>query len=272
MTMTPSTPPITWQLDRVAMNVSDITSATRLLCEALGFGIAQDVALNPMLARLLGVSTVRSARLRRGGQTLELSQCVPAGAPIPKDACANDVSFQHFALMSSNFADDYQRLTQFAFTPITRGGPQTLPGGITAFKFRDPEGHPFELIANPSCQPETLGGIDHSAICVADPARSNAFYATLGLTVRARQVNHGAAQDALDHLDDVVVDVVALGSDRPGPHVELLGYRRPQGRANVPHPGDISASRLVFSRTTPRGEATDMALLRDPDGHVVILE
>ena len=38
------------------------------------------------------------------------------------------------------------------WTPISTSGPQLLPaasGGVSAFKFRDPEGHPLELIAFP---------------------------------------------------------------------------------------------------------------------------
>ena len=47
----------------------------------------------------------------------------------------------------------YARLSAHAgWTTISTDGPQLLPassGGVTAYKFRDPEGHPLELIAFP---------------------------------------------------------------------------------------------------------------------------
>jgi catechol 2,3-dioxygenase-like lactoylglutathione lyase family enzyme len=139
----------------------------------------------------------------------------------------------------------------------------------------------LELIGFPAPDPATLGGIDHSAISVADPARSIVFYGLqLGLTVKARQVNQGAAQDALDALDDVVVDVVALAPAPAAPHVELLGYRQPRGRAGRLQPNDVAASRLVFAPSVqaaagagPHRPAMEgLSLLHDPDGHAVLLD
>jgi catechol 2,3-dioxygenase-like lactoylglutathione lyase family enzyme len=257
-----------WQLQRIALNVADLAAATRFYVEALGFALDVAETADPALARLLGVRALRWVRLRRGAQILELSACDPPGAPMPPDGRSNDAWFQHCALVTSDMASDYQLLLRFRFTPISRGGPQTLPGGIVAFKFRDPDGHPLELITFPRPDPATLGGIDHSAICVADATRSIDFYADrLGLRVAARQVNTGQAQDALDDLEDALVDVVALECPRPGPHLELLGYRHPIGRAGRLHPGDIGASRLVFCS----GADGDAALLHDPDGHAVLL-
>ena len=126
----------------------------------------------------------------------------------------------------------YRRLQTHNVTPISRHGPQTLPGGVIAFKFRDPDHHPLELIQFPTADPVTAHGIDHSAISVADADRSIAFYAAaLGLAVTARQVNTGPAQDALDNLDAVTVDVVALSPAIRSPHLELLAYRAPCGPA-----------------------------------------
>jgi catechol 2,3-dioxygenase-like lactoylglutathione lyase family enzyme len=258
-------------LDRIALNVGDLGAATQFYCAALGFTVARAAESDAELAGLLGVRAVRSVRLQRGRQLLELSACDPAGAPIPQDSRSNDSCFQHCALATDNLTRDYETLCRFAFTLITRGGPRTLPGGITAFKFRDPEGHPLELIEFPVPNPATGGGIDHSAICVAAADASAAFYASrLGLAVEARQCNAGAAQDALDNLDDVAVDVVALAPGAPGPHVELLHYRQPRGRNIDFRPNDMLASRLVFA--TMRQQGAGLALLRDPDGHAVLLD
>src|SRR5262249_53557866 len=129
------------------------------------------------------------------------------------------------------------------WTAITRGAPQRLPassGAVTAFKFRDPEGHPLELIAFP---PDNVPprwrqalhgdgpflGIDHSAIVVSDTARSVAFYQqVLGFSVAGGSLNRGREQEQLDAVPAAVVEVTALdpGSDNP-PHLELLCYRSP---------------------------------------------
>ncbi len=254
-------------LDRIGLNVADLPAAIAFYETALGFSAS---AIETGDAALLGVQSVRRAMLRRGRQRVELTQCDPPGAPYPSGSAANDLWFQHCALATGDIATAYARLRAAAFTPISRDGPQTLPGGIVAFKFRDPDGHPLELIQFPDGDPATAGGIDHSAISVRDVERSIAFYAAgLGLTERAWQVNTGPAQDALDGLADVSVDVVALTPVAAAPHLELLSYRVPQGRARPPGLlSDIATSRLVFR--AERGAGT--RVLRDPDGHVSVVE
>ena len=209
------------RLDRVGLNVSDLPAAIAFYETALGFSAA---AIEPGDAALLGVASVRRAVLRRGRQCVELTQCSPPGAAYPDASAGNDLWFQHCALATDDMAASYARLRAAAFTPISRDGPQALPGGVVAFKFRDPDGHPLELIQFPAADPATAGGIDHSAISVSDVGRSVAFYAAeLGLHESARQVNTGPAQDALDGLAGVTVDVVALAPEVAAPHVELLG-------------------------------------------------
>ena len=130
--------------------------------------------------------------------------------------------------------------------------------------------------------PQTAGGIDHSAISVADPARSIAFYTDrLGLAVQARQVNAGPAQDALDNLDNATVDVIALAPQSPAPHLKILGYRSPQrsGALQV-RSNDIAASRLIFTIRQSAGQngatrvmdGNRVQLIHDPDGHALLLE
>jgi catechol 2,3-dioxygenase-like lactoylglutathione lyase family enzyme len=270
------------RLDRIAVNVSDLDAAIAFHVEALGFAMEPAVGADPALAALLGARAVRAARLRRGRQTLELTQCDPPGAPYPDARRGNDALFQHCALVTDDIGAAHGRLTGHRVSPISRNGPQALPGGIVAFKFRDPDGHPLELIQFPAPDPATQGGIDHSAIVVASAGRSIAFYATrLGLRVTARQVNSGPAQDALDDLRGVTVDVVALAPPRAAPHVELLGYQSPLRRVSAPaRPADIAATRLVLTVTALPGETPPVTLangrraelLSDPDGHLILLE
>ena len=253
-------------LDRIGLNVADLPAAIAFYETALGFSAS---AIEQGDAALLGVRSVRRALLSRGRQRVELTQCDPPGAAYPDASAANDLWFQHCALATGDIAAAYARLRTAAFTPISRDGPQALPGGVAAFKFRDPDGHPLELIQFPESDPATAGGIDHSAISVGDVERSIAFYAAeLGLTERAWQVNTGPAQDALDGLAKVSVDVVALAPQAAAPHVELLGYRTPQGRAGPPRLlSDIATTRLVFRAERAAGAR----VLRDPDGHVSVI-
>ncbi len=209
----------------------------------------------------LGFSAVAAsgpghAVLQRDGAVLVLRE---GGAAEESLAC--DQGFQHIALPVSDMAAAMARLAPFAPRMISVGGAQVLPessGGVTAVKFRDPDGLPVEFLRFPDGR---AGGIDHSAMVVADVARSIAFYRErLGLRVVARQVNAGPEQDRLDGLDGVEVDVVALAAEVATPHVELLGYRRPG--VVTRRAGQVSATRLVF-------EAEGEALFYDPDGHEV---
>ena len=178
---------------------------------------------------------------------------------------------------------------------ISRGGAQHLPpeaGGVAAFKFRDPDGHPLELIQFPPGSPWDTGaagltlGYDHSALSVVDTERSIAFYTDLlGFRVTARQVNHGPAQDRLDGVDGVHVDVVTLRpAGRGTPHVELLGYRGTKAADPLWDASDIVADRLVLqvgdlSNTAgllvaaghhPFASDAESLLVRDPSGHVLM--
>jgi len=260
------------RLDCVSLNVRDL-AVCAFYTEALGFALAGPVRQDRRLAALLGARAARIMRLQRGAQCLELVALDPAGAPYPIGSRSNDLWFQHIALATSDMKAAYARLCQHAFTPISQGGPVTLPGGVVAFKFRDPQMHPLELIQFPTPDPATAEGIDHSAIAVANAERSIAFYGkNLGLKPIARQTNNGPAQAALDDLDAPEVDVVALAPRRAAPHVELLAYRSPIGRRDTLHPCSIAATRLVFATSAGSGLGEqEPALISDPDGHSLLL-
>jgi len=89
-----------------------------------------------------------------GRERIELLEFADlAGRPYPPGSTSTDLWFQHMAIVVNNMEDAYQRVTaNRRFRPISRNGPVRLPdssGGVTAFKFRDHDGHPLELLAFP---------------------------------------------------------------------------------------------------------------------------
>ncbi len=267
--------------------------------DAFGFTrVDHTVTDNPALAA--------RTTLRLGHQTIMLAQARPSGRSYPRDVAGWSPLFQHIAIVVSDIAAAYARLkTLVGWTAISIDGPQTLPassGGVTAFKFRDPEGHPLELLAFASgTAPARWAfrnanpclGIDHSAISVTETARSVAFYERLGLVRTAGSLNVGPEQAKLDDVTDPVVEVTALASPTHStPHVELLCYRGNFDRRGPPTDvGDVAATQLVFE--VKGGDALEAlvasnreavvsgpieqsgclnALLRDPDGHLLCLQ
>jgi len=261
------------RLRSIQLNVADLARAERFYRAALGF---ETLATN-------AGATFTSLAMRLGTDEIELMAYDPPGAPYPADSRCIDLWFQHFAIVVADMDKAYERLSEDGpVIAITREGPQHLPsntGSVTAFKFRDPDGHPLELLHFPtaSAPPRWTRpregaiclGIDHSAITVADSAASIAFYGdSLGLAVTARSLNRGPEQERLDDTPGALVEVTALSpADSGSPHVELLRYLEPPGgRAMAGHgkPSDIAATRLVFESHGP-GD------LRDPDGHRLAL-
>lgn len=280
--------------------VADLTRAIDFYSEALGFA-----------CEAINNGSVRCAGMRLGEESIEL--CEWAGAErlgaTSQDASVASAGFQHVAIVASDMGAAMIRLRRLAPTAISSGDAVRLPasaGGVTAYKFRDPDGHPLELISfpagtgNPKWQrvqpnPPTLG-IDHLAISVANVERSLAFYtAGLGFALTSRQVNSGVEQDRLDGVGGVVVDV--LGLTPPAgvetPHMELLGYRQPAPQPRTRHvaidkdPSDRLAwyaqdvdaivARLASMHWLDAGGPACMKLgagewlLRDADGHLMVL-
>lgn len=264
---------------------------------ALGFRVATLEHLSGARAReRFGVpGRVLRVTLQLGAQQLVLVQFVDQpGRSYPRGGDAADPLFQHVAIVVDDMAGAMSRLSGTpGWTPITRGDPQRLPassGGVTAFKFRDPEGHPLELLAFPTgnipAPWQGAGGdcpflgIDHSAISVADTVRSVAFYTALGLGAAQWSLNADPAQARLDGLADPVVEVTAMEPASPTPHVELLSYRQaarhasqPGGRGLELAPNDVAATCLVFAGAGGHGQpGCDRVALVDPDGHHLVVD
>jgi catechol 2,3-dioxygenase-like lactoylglutathione lyase family enzyme len=229
----------------------------------------------------------RRHTLQLGRETIDIVQFDAPGRPYPSPLLPDDPTFQHFALVVRDMALGLSHLQSApGWTPVSRGGPQRLPqrsGGVTAFKFRDPDGHPLELLAYPehAVPPHwmersafgTFLGIDHSAISVRDTAISVAFYQSLGFNITAQTLNHGLEQANLDGMPGARVEVTALRLATSTPHLELLCYRsaaRPPRQ--VLSSNDVAATRIVLAADALKSEVEyAQQLVVDPDGHRLLL-
>jgi catechol 2,3-dioxygenase-like lactoylglutathione lyase family enzyme len=211
--------------------------------------------------------------LHLGGQRVDLDCFDIPGQPYPTDATAADLCFQHLAVVTDDAGIAWRCVKDLGAASISTSGPVLLPpatGVAAAIKFRDPDGHPLELLqfADASGRSWTgtrLLGIDHSAISVSNAGASRRFYEALGLSAQAGTLNRGPTQMILDGLPGAEVDVVPMLPRQDTPHLELLGYRKPPGRVTGRlEANDIAATRIVWA-------ADRDALIRDPDGHLHLL-
>ena len=303
------------RIGRISFTTADADRLGAFYRQAFGFeAMETEHHGGTGFARLTGVegARARALPLRLGEETIELLAFPRRGAPYPVDIGCDDPQFQHVAIVVADMEAAYVRLCACAgWTAITSPAPQRLPassGAVTAFKFRDPEGHPLELLAFPPDNvpprwreaPRRHGpclGIDHSAIVVSGTALSAAFYRQLlGFSVVGGSLNRGREQEQLDAVPGAVVEVTALdpGMGKP-PHLELLCYRSPRCRRGAPaalRSNDIAATRLTLevddvSALEHRLAAARVrlisagivrlrnnrpaVLIRDPDGHAVLL-
>lgn len=298
-------------LARVVRVVADLDSAERDYVDTLGCTPEGRDTIDPVFTRLHGVPGVQGLRssLRLGDQRIDLVEFAGApGRPYPDGSTSSDLWFQHLAIVVDDMDRAYHRVIgNGRFRPISRNGPVRLPessGGVTAYKFRDPDGHPLELLAFGAQVPSRWAGgtaegpflgIDHTAISVADTTVSLGFCTdVLGMTVIGRSENRGPGQEELDDVADVSVTVTRLATAAGSPGLELLEYhtgtRRPipgntAGNdaaathcvlqvasidaitSGVPRPHTWSASEILTY-----GDGNRAALVRGPDGHRFLIE
>jgi catechol 2,3-dioxygenase-like lactoylglutathione lyase family enzyme len=297
------------KLSRIILICHQAERLAEFYIRAFGFAcIEGSPKIDLGFAELIGLAKgqVRTISLQLGNQVISLAETQPPGSSYPGDIPGWDPLFQHFAIVVSDMTAVYRNLQALrSWTAISTDGPQILPpssGGVTAFKFRDPEGHPLEMLAfAPGATPahwairsaDSCLGIDHSAISVADTGRSVAFYSGMGLVRTANSLNLGRAQEKLDNIVGAVVEVTALSPPmQMVPHVELLCYRGNFDRRELlAGLNDVVATQLVFEVERDALEAIvahnhdstvsnamvsesgrSRALLRDPDGHLLRLE
>jgi catechol 2,3-dioxygenase-like lactoylglutathione lyase family enzyme len=295
------------KLSRIILICREAVQLAEFYMRAFSFVREDSPKSDPGFAELIGLADgqVRLMSLRLGNQVISLAETKPSGRSYPNDVPGWDPRFQHFAIVVSDMKAAYANLQALRnWTAISTDGPQILPpssGGVTAFKFRDPEGHPLELLAfasgaTPAHWAFSSGnlclGIDHSAISVADTSQGVAFYSRLGLARTASSLNVGREQEKLDNLLGAVVEVTTLASPMQAvPHVELLCYRGTFDRRKLStNRNDVVATQLVFkaddgldeivapshnatiSSSTTEESAGQRALLQDPDGHLLFIE
>lgn len=257
--------PLVRAVGPIAITVADADRAAAFYTRVLGFERVSDAeATGPAYERLLDLPGVRAriVRLRLGDEAIELIEFLtPRGRPVPADSRSHDRWFQHVAIVVSDMDRAHARLRDHGVTPISPA-PQRLPdwnaaaAGIRAFYFKDPDGHPLELIWFPpgkgAARWHRAGdrlflGIDHTAIAVADTDRSLACYRdALGLGIAGASDNHGPEQERLNAVAGAHLRITTLRAEA-GPGIELLQYLAPaDGR---PAPGDTRANDLWHWQT-----------------------
>jgi catechol 2,3-dioxygenase-like lactoylglutathione lyase family enzyme len=300
------------------MTVSDADRAADFYSRVLHFHkISDKEVTGEDYEHLEGVFGLRMRvlRLQLGDEQIELTEYLaPKGRPIPADARSNDRSFQHIAIIVSDMDKAYAWLRENKVEHAS-SGPQRLPdwnknaAGIRAFYFKDPDGHPLEILQFPADkglakwhQPssELFLGIDHTAIVVNDTDASLKFYRDLlGMRVAGDTQNYGTEQEHLNNVFGAHLRITSLRA-AGGLGIELLEYLAP--RSGTPFPADEHANDLVHRQTvllttnaqqaaqelfsakvdlvssglvanhTIQNDFRSALIVRDPDGHAVEIE
>ena len=295
---------------RLAMITADLETSERFFTEAFDGVTVGRREGDAADAALLGLphARVREILMRLGAQEVALLAVDPPGRAYPAESTSTDIWFQHFAIIVSDMESAYARLKSVGqFTPISVDGPQQLPassGSVTAFKFRDAQGHPLEFLMFPAGKgPEVWQvkrasalflGIDHSAISVSETKASIAFFEALGLKLGEQTENQGLEQARMDAVPDARVTVSAMIPVQAPPHVELLGYkvgtRRPIADDTtsaaiaathfVLETDDLDAlvealaerkTRFVSPGIVGLADGTAAIMVLDPDGHRFVI-
>src|SRR6267142_2814605 len=311
-------PPLIDGVDAIGITVSDMDRALDFYSKVLTFEKVSDTEVaGENYEHLQGVFGLRMrvVRMRLGDEFIELTEYLaPKGRPIPVDSRSNDRWFQHIAIIVSDMDKAYARLRQNKVEHAS-SGPQRLPdwnknaAGISAFYFKDPDGHPVEVLQFPADKgadqwhrpsDKLFLGIDHTAIVVWDTDASLRFYHDLlGLRVAGESENYGTEQEHLNNVFGAHLRITALRGAK-GPGIELLEYLAP--RDGRPFPADERSNDIVHRQTlllTHNAQATARQahetmvnfvssgvvgnqtgqlgftkafVVRDPDGHAVEIE
>jgi catechol 2,3-dioxygenase-like lactoylglutathione lyase family enzyme len=289
------------------ISVSSLENSTSFFEKVLDFrSVKKEEDVSNIVRSAPGMpknSNARSLRLTLGDECIELTEYKnPKGADFIKDSHGNDLWFEHIAIVVSDMDKAYARLKD-ARVRFVSNVPQTLPewnknaSGISAFYFRDPDGHYLELIHFPTGKGQSKWqghndrlflGIDHTAITVANTERSLAFYRDhLHLRVAGGSENYGIEQEHLSGVFNAHVVITSLRADS-GIGIEFLEYLSPAGGRESPSKfkiSDIPVWQIVMDVSSKESsednilswrtireddhKKAEIAWMKDPDGHVI---
>jgi len=271
-------------VDAVGITVSDMDRSVEFFSKALNFEKASDIEVaGHEYERLQGVfgATMRIVRMRLGDEVIDLTEYLaPKGRPVPVDSRSNDQWFQHIAVVVSDMDKAYQQLRAHK-VQHTSTSPQRLPdwnraaAGITAFYFKDPDGHNLELIyfppgkGDPKWQQKKgrlFLGIDHTAIAVSETDRSLRFYrGLLGMKLAGESENYGNEQEHLNGIFGSRVRISGLRAPS-GFGIEFLDYLAPGAGRQMPV--DSQANDLWHWQTALSVDRAETAVERLKSGRV----
>lgn len=188
--------------------------------------------------------------------------------------------------------------------------PRSIPAaeGIKAFYFRDPDQHNLELIYFPpgkgqqkwqARSEKVFLGIDHTAIGVSSTDKSHHFYSKiLGIDRKGDSWNKGKEQEHLNNIEGASLHITGYRTS-DGPGLEFLEYIIPGPGKQYPpdsRPDDLwhwqtnlivddaealyklfrDSKSIMVSRGLIQQEihgiVTKSFLVRDPDGHAVLIK
>jgi len=310
--------PVVSAVDSVDVTVSDMDRAMDFYSRVLSFKKVWDTEVTgATYENLEGVFGVRMrvVRMQLGDEFIELTEYLaPKGRSITAGARNNDRSFQHIAIIVSDMDKAYAWLRQNKVEHAS-SGPQRLPdwnrnaSGIKAFYFKDPDGHPLEILEFPVDKgaekwhrpsSKLFLGIDHTAIVVGDTEESLGFYRDLlGMHIVGESENYGTEQEHLSNVFGAHLRITSLRASS-GFGIELLEYLSP--RDGNPFPLDEHANDVIHRQTVVVTKSADRAardllsakvnfvssamianqtnelgyktafIVKDPDGHAVEIE
>ena len=303
--------PVVKEVQSVSVTVGDLERSVAFYRDVLGFSAVDDNEVaGEEYEHLYGIfgARIHSATMRLGDEQLVLMQFLaPRGRPMPIDSRGNDQWFQHVAIIVSDMDRAYAVLREHKVEHASTG-PQVLPawnknaGGISAFYFRDPDGHFLEILHFPPGKGDPKWqrhdrlflGIDHTAIVVRNTDASLKFYRdALGLKIVGESENYGTEQEHLNNVFGARLRITTLHA-MSGPGVELLEYLAPRtGRsvlenaaandlwhwhinmsAENPADGALAATHThtyISPGIVKFGNRAAALFVRDPDGHAVML-
>jgi catechol 2,3-dioxygenase-like lactoylglutathione lyase family enzyme len=269
--------PLVQAVNAISTTVADMERSVQFYSQALSFQKTSDQNLS---------SSTRVVRMKLGDESIELVQFKgKRGQPVPRDSRSNDRWFQHIAIVVSDMDRAYAVL-KANHAESASIAPQRLPdwnknaAGIRAFYFKDPDGHPLEILQFPAGKGDPKWqrrsgklflGIDHTAIVVADTEASLKFYrGQLGFRVAGESENYGQEQERLNNVPGAHLRITSLRA-QSGPGIELLEYLAPRTGRQLPSPAlppDLVHRQTVLIARDPIVESQ---ILHDPDGHELLI-